>query len=68
MNPTDNYHVPWKYFLESNGFSDLVYMVDARRTVYLRKVVNLNTEKSDPEDTHILASIPWNDKKYMENP
>lgn len=50
MNPTGNYHVTVKYFLEKNGFSGPVYMVDARRTVHLRKVMNLNTEKSDPED------------------
>ena len=56
MNPTGNYHVPLKYFLEKNGF--IVCMVDARRTVHLRKVMNLNTEKSDPEDAHILASTP----------
>ena len=36
MNPTGNYHVPVKYFLEKNGFSGLVYLVDARRTVHLR--------------------------------
>ena len=68
MKPAGNYHVPLKYFLESNSFPDLVYMVDARRTVYLRKVMNLNKEKSDPEDAHTLASVPWHDKKYMENP
>ena len=68
MNPTGNYHIPAKYFLEKNGYSGLVYMIDARRTVHLRKVMNLNTEKSDPEDAHVLASTPWYDRKYMENP
>jgi transposase len=66
MNPTGNYHVQLKYFLEKNGF--IVYMVDARKTVHLRKVMNLNAEKSDPEDAHILASIPWYGRKYMERP
>ena len=39
MNPTGNYHVPVKYFLEKNGFSGLVYLVDARRTVHLRNQI-----------------------------
>ena len=41
MNPTGNYHVPLKYFLESNNLT--VYMVDARKTLHLRKIMNLNT-------------------------
>ena len=30
MNPMGNYHIPVKYFLEGNGFSGRIYMVDAR--------------------------------------
>ena len=41
MNPTGNYPVPLKYFLESNNLT--VYMVDARKTLHLRKIMNLNT-------------------------
>lgn len=65
MNPTGNYHLPLKYFLEKHGST--VYMVDSRKTVYLRMVMNLNTEKSDKEDAHILASTPWFDKHYNNN-
>ena len=54
MNPTGNYHVPLKYFLENNNFT--IYMVDARKTLHLRKMMNLNTIKSDSEDAHILAA------------
>ena len=64
MNPTGSYHVPLKHFLEKNGLS--VYMVDARRTVHMRQVMNLGTEKSDPEDAHVLAATPWLDQKYAE--
>jgi transposase len=66
MNPTGNYHIPVKHFLESNGFSGRIFMVDARRTEHLRKVMNLGKEKSDPEDAHILASVPWRDNTYRE--
>lgn len=66
INPTGNYHVPVKYFLERNGFK--IYTVDARKTVHLRKIMNLGTEKSDPEDAHVLAATPWLDRKYMDNP
>ena len=66
MNPTGNYHVTVKYFLEKKGFH--VYMVDARRTAHLRNIMNLGTEKSDPEDAHVLAATPLIDLKYMENP
>ena len=68
MNPTGNYHVPVKYFLEQNGFDGLIYMIDARRTVHLRTIMNLGTEKSDLEDAHVLASTPWFDQKYAERP
>lgn len=54
MNPTGNYHMPVKYFLESNGYN--VYVVDARKTEHLRMVQNLGKEKSDQEDASILAS------------
>ena len=64
MIPTGNCHVPLKYFLEHNGFP--VYMVDARRTLHLRKIMNLGTEKSDPEGAHVLAYMPWLDQKYAE--
>jgi transposase len=66
INPTGNYHIPVKYFLENSGFSGKVFMVDARRTVNQRKIMNLGKEKSDPEDAHILAATPWRDKKYGE--
>ena len=66
MNPTGNYHVPLKYFLEQNGHAGKIFMVDARRTVHLRKIMNLGTEKSDPEDAHVLASTPWLDRKFGE--
>ena len=64
MNPTDNYHVPLKYFLKNNNFT--VYMVYARKTLHLRKIMNLNTIKSDSEDEHILAAALWHDPKYRE--
>ena len=54
MNPTGNYHMPVKYFLESNGYN--VYVVDARKTEHLRMLQNLGKEKSDQEDASILAS------------
>ena len=66
MNPTGNYHIPVKYFLENSGFSGRIFMVDARRTEHLRKMMNLGKEKSDPEDAHILAAVPWRDNKYGE--
>ncbi len=66
MNSTGNYHIQVKYFLENNGFSGRIFMVDARRTEHLRKVMNLGKEKSDPEDAHILASVPWRDITYRE--
>ena len=54
MNPTGNYHMPVKHFMESNGYK--VYVVDARRTEHLRMVQNLGREKSDPADASILVS------------
>lgn len=41
-------------------------MVDARKTLHLRKIMNLNTIKSDSEDAHVLAATPWHDPKYKE--
>ncbi len=64
MNPTGNYHMPVKYFLESNGYAGKTFMTDARKTEHLRMVTNLGKEKSDPEDAHILAGLPWNDENY----
>ena len=63
MNPTGNYHIPLKYFLENNNFT--VYMVDSRKTLHLRKIMNLNTIKSDSEDTHVLAATPWHDPSMV---
>ncbi len=59
MNPTGNYHMPVKYFLESNGYD--VYAADARKTEHLRMIQNLGKEKSDPEDASILASSARSD-------
>ena len=39
MNPTGNYHMPVRYFLQSNGYN--VYIVDARNTEHLRMEQNL---------------------------
>ena len=39
-------------------------MTDARKTEHLRMVTNLGKEKSDPEDAHVLAELPWNDENY----
>ena len=66
MNPTGNYHMPLKHFLEINGFKERIFLVDARRTEHMRTILNLGKEKSDPEDAHILASVPWLDKSYVE--
>jgi len=64
MSLTGNYHISLKYFLENNKFT--VYMVDARKTLHLRKIMNLNTIKSDSEYAHILAATPWHDPRYRE--
>jgi transposase len=66
MNPTGNYHMTLKYFLEKNGFSGIIHMVDARRTVHLRNMINLGKEKSDPEDAHVLASTPFIDQQSLD--
>ena len=68
MNPTGNYHMPLKYFLEASGYREKTFLIDARRTVHLRTIMNLGTEKSDPEDAHVLASTPWFDQRYREKP
>ncbi|MCL4480213.1 MAG: transposase [Candidatus Thermoplasmatota archaeon] len=60
MNPTGNYHVPLKYFLEAHGYQ--ISLVDARKTFHLRQIMNLGTEKSDREDAHVLAATPWMDR------
>ncbi len=63
MNPTGNYHMPVKHFLESNSFP--VYVIDARRTEHLRIIQNLGKEKSDPEDAAVLASTARLDPSAM---
>lgn len=65
MNPTGNYHMPVKHFLESNNFS--VYVIDARRTEHLRIIQNLGKEKSDPEDASVLASTARLDPSAMDS-
>lgn len=65
MNPTDNHHMTLKYFLEMNGFRGIIHMVDARRTVHLRNMINLGKEKSDPEDAHIPASTLFIDTQSL---
>lgn len=65
MNPTGNYHMPVKHFLESNGF--VVYTVDARRTHHLRMTQNLGKEKSDPEDASVLASTARKDGHALDS-
>ena len=65
MNPTGNYHMTVKYFLEMNGFRGIIHMVDARRTVHLRNMINLGKEKSDPEDAHIPASTLFIDTQSL---
>ncbi len=42
INPTGNHHLPLKHFLGKQEFN--VYMIDSRKTVYLRMVMDLNTE------------------------
>ena len=42
MNPTGNYHMPVKYFLESNGYN--VCTVDARKTEHIRMIQNFGKE------------------------
>ena len=59
MNPPGNYHMPVKYFLESDGYYFCI--VDARKTEHLRMIQNLGKEKSDPEDASILASSARSD-------
>lgn len=56
MNPTGNYRLPVKHFMECNGYK--TYLVDARRTEHLRIVHNLGKKKSDAEDASILVSTP----------
>lgn len=65
MNPTGNYHMPVKHFLESNSFP--VYVIDARRTEHLRIIQNLGKEKSDPEDASVLASTARLDPSAMDS-
>ena len=65
MNPTGNHHMTLKYFLEMNGFRGIIHMVDARRTVHLRNMINLGKEKSDPEDAHVPASTLFIDTQSL---
>ena len=53
MNPTGNYHLPIKTFLEAYY---KVILVDARISEHLRISENLGREKSDIADASILAS------------
>ena len=66
INPTGNYHVPLKRFLESNGYR--VIYVDPRITDYARRMSNLGKEKSDTVDAAMLASTPWKNRKAMDKP
>jgi len=64
MKSTGDYHMPLKYFLEKQGFT--IYMVDKKKILYLRNIMNLKVRKSNSEDAHILAATPWHDPKYVE--
>jgi len=64
MKSTGDYHMPLKYFLEKHGFT--IYMVDKKKILYLRNIMNLKARKSRSEDAHILAAAPWHDPKYAE--
>lgn len=65
MNPTGNYHMPVKHFLESTNLA--VYLIDARRTEHLRIIQNLGKEKSDPEDASVLAYTARLDPSAMDS-
>ena len=65
MNPTGNYHMTLRYFLDMNGFRGIIHMVETRRTVHLRNMINLGREKSDPEDAHVLASTLFIDPQSL---
>ncbi len=54
MNPTGNYHMPVKYFLERIGYR--VILVDSRISEHIRITSNLGKEKSDAVDASVLAS------------
>lgn len=54
MNPTGNFHMPIRSFLEANGYR--VIMVDARVSGHIRMTQNLGKEKSDSADASVLAS------------
>ena len=41
MNPTGNYHLPLKYFLEARG--NKVFLIDSRKTFHLRQIMNFGT-------------------------
>ena len=54
MNPTGNFHMPIRAFLEANGYR--VIMVDVRVSEHIRMTQNLGKEKSDSADASVLAS------------
>ncbi len=54
MNPTGNYHVPVRAYLQSAGFR--VILVDVRVSEHIRMTENLGREKSDAADASVLAS------------
>ncbi len=58
MNPTGNYHMPLKSFIENNKLE--VIMADSRISEHIRITKNLGKEKSDPEDASILMLRPIN--------
>lgn len=64
MNPTGNYRMPVKYFLESSSFP--VYGIDARRAEHLRIIQNLKNEKSYQEVSHVNALTARLDPSTMD--
>ncbi|MCL4480705.1 MAG: hypothetical protein M1113_04390 [Candidatus Thermoplasmatota archaeon] len=65
MNPTGNYHMHVKYFLESNGY--YVCIVGARKAEHLQMIRNLEKEKSDQDHVSILASTAWSNAHAISN-
>ncbi len=56
MNPTGNYHMPIRHFLESSSFP--VYVIDARMTEHLRIVQNLGKERNPIRRMHRFLLQP----------
>lgn len=65
MNPTGNYHVPLKAFLEDHY---RVILVDARVSEHIRQSENLGREKSDTADASVLAASAIRKPKVLERP